>query len=44
MSLERFAKRLRREVIANPKKAAILGIMLLVAIYFWTPLVMGWMG
>jgi hypothetical protein len=42
--LERFAKRLRREVIANPKKAAILGIMLLVAIYFWTPLVMGWMG
>jgi hypothetical protein len=44
VSLEKFVNRLRREVIANPKKGAILGVMFLVAIYFWAPLVMGWMG
>jgi len=33
---------LRREATANPKKAAILGLMALVAIYFWAPLVLKW--
>lgn len=31
-------------MIANPQKGAILGIMLLVALYFWAPLVAGWLG
>jgi hypothetical protein len=31
-------------MIANPKKGAILGIMLLVALYFWVPLVASWVG
>jgi hypothetical protein len=31
-------------VTANPKKGAILGVMLVVAIYFWVPLVAGWIG
>jgi hypothetical protein len=35
------AKRLQREVKANPAKAAGLGALLLVACWFWAPLVMG---
>ncbi len=37
-------KRLRRETAANPTKAAILGGLLLVAMYFWAPLVWSWIG
>jgi len=44
VSVDQLAKRLRREVLADPKKAAILGLMLLVALWFWAPLVMGWIG
>ena len=39
----KWIKRLRREITAKPKKAAILGILLLVAVYFWFPLIRGWM-
>jgi hypothetical protein len=35
------AKRLEREIKANPAKAGGLGVLLLVACYFWAPLVMG---
>jgi hypothetical protein len=28
----------------NPKKAAILGLLAVVAMYFWVPLVWGWIG
>jgi len=42
VSLDRYWKQLRREATRNPKKAAILGGMLLVAVYFWAPLVAGW--
>lgn len=42
MSFERTVKQLRRELTANPKKAAVLGVMFLVAAYFWAPLVAGW--
>lgn len=44
MKLDRLARQLRRDISANPKKAAALGLMVLVAIYFWAPLVGGWMG
>lgn len=29
---------------ANPKKAAFLGLLLVVAMYYWAPLVWGWIG
>lgn len=42
MSLDKLAKQLRRDLAANPKKAAALGLMVLVALYFWGPLLAGW--
>ncbi len=39
-----FIRRLRRELTASPKKAAMLGLLLLVAVWFWAPLVGKWMG
>jgi hypothetical protein len=35
-------KKLRREATANPKKAAILGLLSLAALYFWAPLLRQW--
>lgn len=43
MTFNQLARRLRREATANPKKAALLGVALVVAVYFWTPLVSGWL-
>jgi hypothetical protein len=42
VNLEKLAKQLRRDMAANPKKAAALGLMLLVALYFWGPLIANW--
>lgn len=42
MSLSRVSRQLRREFTANPKKAAILGLLFLVAVWFWAPLVWSW--
>jgi hypothetical protein len=42
--VNKLVKRLRREVLANPKKGALLGLMVLVGVYFWAPLVAGWLG
>ena len=36
--------RLKRELLRNPKKTGVLAVMLLVAIYFWAPLVSEWVG
>lgn len=44
MKLDKLAKRLGRDLAANPKKAAALGVMALVALYFWAPLVWGWLS
>jgi hypothetical protein len=30
--------------MAHPKKAAVLGMLVLVALYFWAPLLGGWLG
>jgi hypothetical protein len=38
----KFIRRLRRELTANPKKTAVLALLLLVAIVFWAPLVEKW--
>jgi hypothetical protein len=39
VNLEKLTKQFRRDMAANPKKAAVLGLMVLVALYFWGPLV-----
>ena len=44
MKLDKLARQLRRDVAASPKKAAALGLMVLVALYFWGPLVWGWIS
>lgn len=44
MKLDKLAKQLRRDLAANPKKAAALGLMALVALYFWAPLVWHWVS
>ncbi len=44
MNLNRLSRQLRREATANPQKAALLGLLLLVAVYFWGPLVLGWIS
>jgi hypothetical protein len=40
----KFIRRLRREITSSPKKAVVLGLSLVVAIWFWTPLVAKWTG
>jgi hypothetical protein len=42
VKLDKLARQLRRDISASPKKAAALGLMLVVAIYFWAPMVWGW--
>lgn len=44
VSLAKLGRQLRREASTNPKKAVFLGVAALVAIYFWAPLVWGWIG
>jgi len=38
VKLDKFSKQLRRDIAAHPKKAALLGLMAFVALYFWAPL------
>jgi hypothetical protein len=40
VSLAKTAKKLKRELVKSPKKAAILGIVTLVALWFWAPLIL----
>lgn len=44
MSVSKLIKRLRREASAHPKKAAILGLLAAGALWFWVPLMWGWVG
>jgi hypothetical protein len=44
MSLERIKKQLLRDIKKSPAKAASLGALTLVAVYFWAPLAMSWLG
>jgi len=39
MSLQKLSKQLKRELKANPQKAGMLGVLVLVAGWFWGPLV-----
>jgi hypothetical protein len=44
VKIGKLGKQLRREVQANPKKAVLLGVLAVVALYFWAPLVFRWTG
>ncbi len=42
MSQNQLIRRLKREATRNPKKFGALGLLLVVALWFWVPLVWGW--
>ncbi|MCX7426863.1 MAG: hypothetical protein NTW96_14700 [Planctomycetia bacterium] len=42
MNSKKLLKRLVRETTTNPKKAAALGLLAVAALWFWAPLVWGW--
>jgi hypothetical protein len=44
VKLDKLGKKLRREIAASPKKAALLGLITVVALYFWAPLVRSWLS
>jgi len=44
VKLDKLVKQIRRDATANPKKAALLGLMGLVALYFWAPLAWKWLA
>jgi hypothetical protein len=43
VKLDKLVKQLQREAAGNPKKTAVLGLMALVALYFWAPLLWQWL-
>jgi hypothetical protein len=42
VKLDKIARQIRRDIAASPRKAAVLGLMVLVALYFWVPMIWGW--
>ncbi|RIK79250.1 MAG: hypothetical protein DCC68_13595 [Planctomycetota bacterium] len=42
MNAQRLVRQLKREIKTNPKRAALLAGLTAVGIYFWAPLVAGW--
>jgi hypothetical protein len=44
VKLDKLVKTLRRDLLANPLKAGVLGILLLGGLYFWGPLVWKWVA
>jgi len=40
--VSKLLRQLRREATRNPKKAGVLGLLALVAVWFWAPLVLDW--
>jgi hypothetical protein len=42
VNAKKLGRQLKRELVANPKRAGLLGLLVLVAAYFWLPLVWGW--
>ena len=41
VNIEQMGKAARKELTRNPKKTILLGVMCLVALYFWAPLLFG---
>jgi len=44
VNLGKTARQIRREATRSPKKAAVLGLLCIVALWFWAPLVWDWLG
>jgi hypothetical protein len=44
MNTKQFTKQLRREIKTNPKRAFALAVVCGVGVYFWAPLIMGWIS
>jgi hypothetical protein len=44
MAKSNLARKLTKELTRNPKKTAVLGLLALVAIWFWAPLAWKWMA
>lgn len=44
VNIQKTTTQLTKEIKRNPAKAAVLGGLLLVAIWFWYPLIQKWMG
>jgi hypothetical protein len=44
MNADKLAKQLKKELTRNPKKTAALGLVTLVALWFWAPLAWKWIG
>jgi len=44
VNLKKLTKQMQREAKANPGKAVFLGLLAVVALWFWLPLVWGWIG
>jgi len=44
VSPDRLLTAIKQEMLRNKKKSAILGVMCLVAAYFWVPLIWGWIA
>ena len=42
VNIQNLSKQLNHEITANPKKAIFLGILMAVGLYFWVPLLWGW--
>jgi hypothetical protein len=42
VNLQKLGRQLRREATASPKKTMVLGVLVLVAAWFWAPLIWGW--
>jgi len=43
MNTSNLASRLKKEFLRNKAKSTILGVIFVVAIYFWAPLISGWL-
>jgi len=44
MSVQRLIQQLGKEARRSPKKAAVLGLLTLVALWFWAPLIWSWVA
>jgi hypothetical protein len=42
MNLGKLSKRLRKELLANPKQAVVLAVVCVIACWFWSPLLLKW--
>jgi hypothetical protein len=42
VKIQDLSKQFKHEIAAHPKKAVVLGIMIVLGLYFWVPLFWGW--